>query len=132
MSDTATVETEEAPGLSADEEKQLLALLQRAPAMRANTGPSLWAPGDAHFTWEDFERESPGAQAAAASQAQELAQALQEVDDLRKALALAKQQQDPAVRAAELREELAALEAAAPAPAEDGAVAQPEAAAPVA
>jgi hypothetical protein len=122
-------ETEEPQGLTDEEKAAFADALSLAPSFRVARGPSIHPPGDPHYTWDDFTRDSPGAQAAAAGAAAELAAALQEVQDLREALAKAKAQQDPAARAAELREELAALEAANPAPAAaDGAAADPGAA----
>lgn len=121
MSDVAApappADAEPAPGASAlesltGEEKQaLVALLQAAPTLRAALGPSIHPPGDPHYTWDDFTRDSPEAQAQVLAQAQELAQALEQIAALQKQLAAAKAQMDPAARKAELEAELAAVNA---------------------
>jgi hypothetical protein len=105
----------EAPMLTEDEKHALLALLQQAPMLRAALGPSIFPPGDPHYTWDDFTRDSPEAQAGILAQAQQLAQALEEIAQLQKDLAAARAAQDPASRKAELLAELAEVEAKIPA-----------------
>lgn len=105
----------EVAGLTDEETAVLVDLIKRAPSLLAARGPSIHPPGDPHYTWADFMRDSPEAQNEALAQAQQLQTALLEIQDLQKQLAAARATQDPAARAAELKAELAQVEAMIPA-----------------
>lgn len=124
MSDRSIKAPPASPDLTDDEKHALIALLQAAPTLRAALGPSINPPGDPHYTWADFTRDSPQAQAEVLAQAQQLAQALSDIAELQKQLAAAKAQMNPEARKAELQAELDALNAAQP-PAADASGAQP-------